>query len=127
MTPDVPLNQANPWSKPLGTAGLTIACATAILCIFLVPKDWVVPQTSILRPMYWYGISIGLILLFCSALPYWVPGLFLTGMLGVGLVLVSVRYGFIKIRGQVYAVRRGWTGYHDSDDSDADFDFDFDD
>lgn len=104
MTPEIPVDQVNPWSRTLGKTALAILMGGGLLSMFPLWKSATLSPESIMRRVYWTTAAVGLPLVFCSQLPYWAPASLLTILTAMGWLALALRAGHIKIDGQVYAM-----------------------
>lgn len=67
-------------------------------------KSATLSPDAIQRRVYWTGCGLALILILIATMPDWRGGLFLSATLGVGMVLIALRFtNHVKIRGRIYA------------------------
>ena len=73
--------------------------------MFPLWKSATLSPDSIERRVYWTGCAIGVALLFTSQLPDWKSATILAVAMGLGLVIVALKWtNHVKVGGRIYSV-----------------------
>lgn len=86
-----------------GSIALIALATGTIFSMFPLWRSATLSPDSIKRRVWWTCCGITIVSLFCSQLPYWQGGVFVSALTGLALFTIAGFWtNFIKINGRVY-------------------------